>query len=481
MAITSENNKSIFRIQYKSTHFRYAITYVIITLVVLLFLNIYSSKISQEVFYNSKKTSMFEKCHLAAEEIGKLEVINPRTVSKVISGFTSLNSNRLIVTDHNGISIYDSQPNTSMGEYILFPEVYQALKINNAFSWNYKDGSMQSRAATPIMSYGTLVGCIYIMEYDDQQGTLIQNLQKNTFTITMIVEIAVIIFSVFFSASFTRRLRRIMVSMRIIREGDYSQTVDMGGNDELTVLGDEFNELVDKLKTSEQKRNNFVSDASHELKTPLASIKLLSDSILQNDMDMDTAREFVEDIGNEADRLNRMTQKLLSLSRIETQADSDCEIINLAPTIHKVVRMLTGNAQSNQITVTTDIINDAPILILEDDLYQIIFNLVENGIKYNQPGGKLQITLNRNEDSAILTVQDTGVGIPEDALPHLFERFYRVDKARSRQTGGSGLGLSIVRNMIERNNGEISVESTHGQGSKFTVVFPAFDVEEEEL
>ena len=462
---------------YTGTHFRYGITYVIITLVVLLFLNIYSSKISQEVFYNSKKTSMFEKCHFAAEEIGKLEVLNPRTVGNVITGLTSLKNNRLIVTDHNGISIYDSKPGSPTGDYILFPEVYQALKINNAFSWNYQDGSMQSRAATPILSYGTLVGCIYMMEYDDQQGTLIQNLQKNTMTITIILVAAVVIFSIFFSTSFTRRLRRIMVSMRIIREGDYSQKVNMGGNDELTVLGDEFNELVEKLKTSEQKRNNFVSDASHELKTPLASIKLLSDSILQNDMDIETTREFVEDIGNEADRLNRMTQKLLSLSRIETQADSDCVIVNIAPTIHKVVRMLTGNADANNISVVTDIIQDTSILILEDDLYQIIFNLVENGIKYNTPGGKLLITLDRKDDSAVLTVQDTGVGIPEDAIPHLFERFYRVDKARSRQTGGSGLGLSIVRNMIERNNGEINVTSSYGHGSTFTVMFPAFDME----
>ena len=253
----------------------------------------------------------------------------------------------------------------------------------------------------------------------------------------------------------------------------------MGGKDELTALGDEFNQLTQRLQVSENKRRQFVSDASHELKTPLASIKLLTDSILQNDMDQETVREFVSDIGNEADRLNRMTQKLLSLSHIESQQDGDCEIVYMKPTVERVVRMLQGIADQNNITIAMDCKLVCPILILEDDLYQIIFNLVENGIKYNVPGGSLNIRTFREEDNIYLQVTDTGVGIPEDSLEHVFERFYRVDKARSRSSGGSGLGLAIVRNMVERNQGSIHAESVPGKGSTFTVSFPAFDPEEE--
>ena len=479
MAITSENKNGNL-IQFKSAQFRYAIIYVVITFVVLLFLNIYSSKMSQALFYNSKETSMLERCYLASAEIADLDVINTATVTEALSEIDSQSVNRLIVTDHTATVIYDSNvQEPATGKYVLFPEIFHALSNNDVFSWRYKAGTMVSHAATPIFSYGTLIGCVYMVEHDIPQGVLMQTLQHNTFLITLILEVFVIIFSLAFSTAFTKRLRRIMVSMRIIRSGDYTHKVDMGGSDELTVLGDEFNELVDRLRTSEQKRSNFVSDASHELKTPLASIKLLSDSILQNDMDIDTVREFVGDIGNEADRLNRMSQKLLSLSRIETQADSDCEIIYIAPTVERAVRMLGAIAQKNNIQIETDLIDDCPILILEDDLYQIIFNLVENGIKYNVPNGKLFISLHRNEDNAILQIRDTGVGIPEDSLGHIFERFYRVDKARSRKTGGSGLGLSIVRIMIERNGGAISVESTVGEGTVFSVSFPVFDTEEE--
>ena len=481
MAIISESNRKKHR-QYGNTQFRYGLIYICITLAVLLFLNVYTSGTSQKLFYQSKQASMIEKCQLASAEIANLEVLNPTAAANAVSQMGSLRVSRMIITDQFGAAVYDSlESDSALGRYVLLPEVVQALEGNDVFSWKYHDGAMQSRAATPVLSYGTLIGCVYMMEYDIQQGSLIQSLQSNILTITLILELVVVLFSIIFSNAFSRRFRRILSSMRIIREGDYSHKVVMRGKDELAFLGDEFNDLTEKLQTSENKRRQFVSDASHELKTPLASIKLLTDSILQNDMDMDTAREFVGDIGNEADRLNRMTQKLLSLSKIESQQDGDCEIIYMAPTIERVVRMLSGLAEKNGIHVNLSLADDSPILILEDDLYQIAFNLVENGIKYNTPGGALTVSLLRSEDNAILQVRDTGVGIPPESLSHIFERVYRVDKARSRKSGGSGLGLAIVKNMVERNQGQISVESTVGQGTVFTVTFPTFDTEEEEL
>ena len=456
-------------------------TYVVITFAALLFLNFYISKTSQNLFYESKKASMIERCQLAASEIAELEVLNPTTVSDIVNRTASLREARLVITDQRGLALYDSASETAAGtQYYFLPEIVTALQGNDVFTSRYHDGMIQSHAATPIISYGVLSGCLYMMEFDAAQGAIIQSLQYNTLTVTVFLEIIVFLFSLLFAKTFSGRLRRIMNSMRIIRSGDYSHKVIMGGNDELTVLGEEFNDLTERLQTSENKRRQFVSDASHELKTPLASIKLLSDSILQNDMDMETAREFVSDIGNEADRLNRMSQKLLSLSRIEGLNDQDCEIIFLAPTIGRVMKMLSVIAEKNQITLHFDLVQDSPILILEDDLYQIIYNLVENGIKYNIPGGKLTVTLLREEDNAILDVTDTGVGIPQDAISHVFERFYRVDKARSRRSGGSGLGLAIVRNMVERYEGTIQVNSTYGQGTTFRVSFPVFDTEVEE-
>ncbi len=477
MAIISESERTGSR-RYGNTQFRFGVVYTLITLAVLIFLNLYCSSTSRELLYQSKQSSMIEKCHLAAAEISSLEVLSPSTVSATVSQMESLRVTRLIITDQSGLVLYDSYTEDSaVGAYALLPEIVGALESNNVFSC---DDSIISRAASPIYSYGTLVGCVYMMEYDAEQGAVLRSLQTNILTITLILELIVIVFSMIFALIFSTRMRRVLSSMHIIREGDYSHRVEMGGHDELTFLGDEFNDLTARLQISEGKRRQFVSDASHELKTPLASIKLLSDSILQNDMDVDTIREFVGDIGSEADRLNRMTQKLLSLTRLDSQEDGEFEIVYMAPTAQRVVRMLSALAEKSGIAIETDFQDDCPILILEDDLYQIIFNLAENGIKYNTPGGKLTIRLLREGENALLQVSDTGVGIPQEAIGHVFERFYRVDKARSRKSGGSGLGLAIVRNMVERNQGEIRVASEVGKGSVFTVIFPIFDPGEEE-
>ena len=451
-------------------------TYVVITFVVLLLLNVYCSRSSQNLFFESKKTSMIEKCQLASDEIASLDVMNTATVTGIVQQMESLKTTRLLVTDRSAAVLYDSN-GASSGSYALLPEILTAIQGNDVCFSTYHDGTIDTRAATPIVYYGTIVGCVYMTDYDASQGALVKSLQHTILWITIFLEVIVTLYSVAFSMRFSRRLQQIMTSMRIIQDGNYAHKVDIGGNDELTILGDEFNDLTERLQTSEQKRSRFVSDASHELKTPLASIKLLSDSILQYDMDLETVREFVGDIGDEAERLNRMTAKLLSLTKAEGRTTEESEIIYMAPTIRRVARMLRANAIQSGIRFELDLDEDSPVLILEDDLYQIVFNLMENGIKYNQPEGSLTVRLSRSEDNAILSVSDTGVGIPEDAIGHVFERFFRVDKARSRATGGSGLGLAIVRTIVQRNRGEIEVESTVGQGTTFTVTFPAFDTE----
>ncbi len=456
-------------------------TYVVITFFVLVFLNIYCSEISQRLFYQNKQSAMVEKAQMTAKEIEKQELLNTANVAAAVNSLGSLNVTRMIVTDTTGRIIYDStslRQGAEARSYALLPQILHALEGNDIFTWKYADGTMQSQVATPIVSGNTVSGCVYMMEYDQEQGKLIQSLQSNIFTITLILEIGLLLFAIAYASRYSRRLREIMHSMRIIQNGDFTHKVSIKGHDELSVLGQEFNYLTDRLQTSENKRRQFVSDASHELKTPLASIKLLSDSVLQNDMDMATVREFVSDIGDEAERLNRMTLKLLELTRGQNPSEEvDSQIIYMAPTIQRVVKMLRSIAAENNITIQTDLSDDGPILVHGDDLYQIAFNLAENGIKYNTPGGKLTIHLVRQTDSMVLQITDTGVGIPPEAISHVFERFYRVDKARSRQSGGSGLGLAIVRSLVERNSGEITLQSAVGEGTTFTVEFPCFDTE----
>lgn len=451
-------------------------TYMAVTLAVLVFLNLYCSAISKRLIYRSKEHSLVEKCHLAADELGTLEELDAFAISQILGKMESLTVTRLIVTDPGCAALYDSAL-TAAGQRILLPEVLQALEGEDVFNGDYQKGVVICRAATPITHGGKRIGCVYMTEYDPVRGALVRSLQIHVFQITAVLEVFVLLFALIYSARFGLRMSRIMNSMRIIQSGDYSHKVVIGGSDELAMLGREFNDLTDRLQLSEQKRTQFVADASHEIKTPLASIKLLSDSILQNDMDAATMREFVADIGAEAERLNRMTEKLLALTKLDSNPSSEVEIIHMAPTIRRVSKILLPTAQAAGVTMELHLEDPCPVLILEDDLYQIVFNLMENGMKYNVPGGNLEVHLFRDGDNAVLTVSDTGTGIPEEALPHLFERFYRADKSRSRATGGSGLGLSIVHAFVQNNGGTIRAQSTLGKGSCFTVTFPLFDTE----
>ena len=479
MVIISESNKPIIRPR-ASAQLKYAITYVVITAIVLVFLNLYCAQANKIFFKQSKYTSLSEKATLTASEIASTGSVNWISASGVVVR-TASKLPRVIVTDEHCNIVYDTAI-SSIDASSNPSELQEALSGEVAFRWDYHKGVITSAVAVPIFIQGDIAGCVYMLEVDRSDGALLKSLHINILTITLVLGAFLILFSIYYVRRYSYRLNKIMTSMRIIQNGDYSHKIEMNGNDELHYLADEFNYLTDRLQISENKRRQFVSDASHELKTPLASIKLLSDSILQYDMDMQTVREFAGDIGDEADRLNRMTMKLLALTKDEgNTAMDEAEIIYLSPTIERVVKMLSGIAAKNRINITVDLRNDVPVLIQEDDLYQITYNLVENGIKYNMTGGNLTISLHRQEDMAVLRISDTGTGIPPEALEHVFERFYRVDKARSRKTGGSGLGLAIVRTMVERNNGEIHLQSTVGKGTTFTVAFPCFDIDESEI
>ena len=211
------------------------------------------------------------------------------------------------------------------------------------------------------------------------------------------------------------------------------------------MLGQEFNILTERLETTEAQRRRFVSDASHELKTPLASIRLLSDSISQSaDMDSTTMREFVADIGSEAERLQRTTEKLLDLSRRDDGVQPAVTIVDLQQAVHGTLHLLRPLADRSSVTITCLMSEGVTVRASEDDIYHIVFNLVENAIKYNLPGGDVTVRVEARGDQSVLSAAETVFGSPEGDRPYIFNRFYRVDKAGSREHGGSGRGLSIV-------------------------------------
>ena len=203
------------------------------------------------------------------------------------------------MTDSAGKVLYDTrETNDALGEYSFYTEIVQALLGNDVFSSSYRDGAFRSRAASPVLYQNQIIGAVYAYEYDTEQAALLEGLQGNLLRLSAGIAVVVLCLSGLLSRALTRKIGQLLTAIREVREGAYSHRAEVPGRDEIAQLAQEFNSLTDRLQTTENARRRFVSDASHELKTPLAAIRLLTDSILQTEnIDRETAREFVTDIG----------------------------------------------------------------------------------------------------------------------------------------------------------------------------------------
>ena len=482
---------------FSSLQLKYAMSYLAIFAVVLVLMNTYPVLASQDLLFGSKLDSMKSRAAVIASALMELESLSAEQVEKVMNMLDNTGLARILVTDPAGLVLYDSlaQPpdgdeppeqeelpsETPVYHYALSQEIVQALWGYDVIRSEFQDASFVSSAAMPIVYRGMTIGAIYIYEEDATQGALLLSLQQNLRIISLVIAAVTLLMSTIFSRILTTRISALLRAIRIVGEGEYGHRLQPEGRDEMAQLAEEFNQLTDRLQTTEEVRRRFVSDASHELKTPLASIRLLADSILQNQgMDEETVRDFVSDIGEEAERLTRITEHLLTLTRLDSLPAGDTQPVDLPQVVERVLPMLAPVADAQGISMETNLKPGCTVLATQDDLHQVCFNLVENAIKYNVPNGHICVRTYLDADQVILEVADTGVGIPEEDLPKVFNRFYRVDKARSRAAGGTGLGLSIVRDTVRRHNGWVSVRPNHPEGSVFTVGFPLYRAQSQE-
>ena len=232
-----------------------------------------------------------------------------------------------------------------------------------------------------------------------------------------------------------------------------------------------------ELRRVNKMRRDFVANVSHELKTPATSLKLLAESLVEIlDEDPEQARFFAQRLKSETERLAQLTSDLLDLARLESEEGlQNPGPVDVRSVLMVVLARLRPAAKSKNITLSWRRSGTADLYAIRGDetqLTSMFANLVENAVKYTPPGGRVDVEGESSEREVLVRVSDTGIGIPQGSLPRIFERFYRVDKARSKETGGTGLGLSIVRHVAEKHGGTVSVESTVGEGTTFTVRLP---------
>ena len=459
-----------------SVQMRFIATFFILIGALLVLMNTYPIFASRDLVFTSKQTLLQNQASVMAAALSPLDSLSVDSVTNVMELLDVMPLSRVIITDETGMVLYDtSEGEREIGYYALFSEIARALGGEAVFYSHFTGEAFMSRAASPVRSRGNTTGAVYLYEYDTEQARLIVSIQNNLRNVSLATVLLAPFLVLIFTRLLTRRITELVRAMRIVRGGEYDHRIKIRGNDELSELGEEFNTLTTRLQDTEEARRRFVSDASHELRTPLASIRLLSDNILQSEnIDVATVREFVSDIGSEAERLQRTTEKLLSLTRMDRDTLVPRRPVNLARVVSHTLGMLTHLAGENDVTLEMDMKDDCYIYASEDDIYGVVFNLVENAIKYNMPDGRVTVTLERDEEIAELKVDDTGIGIPSEDVPHIFARFYRVDKARSREAGGSGLGLSIVHDAVKLHGGEVEVEHLEPHGTSFRVRFPVY-------
>ena len=431
--------------------------------------------VARDTVIDAKRNSMESQALVISSSLSALDSLSGEAVSLVMELLDVAPMTRMIVTDPSGLILYDVSDDTdAVGRYALLSEVRTALEGRSVFTCSYAGGEFVSRCAVPVVSGGAALGAVYLFERDAEQGDILRGMQRNLSTMSLAFGGVGLVVILVIATTLTLRIKRLASAVGVVSSGDYGYRLKVRGNDEIAELSDEFNELTGRLESTEEARRRFVSDASHELRTPLAAIRLLSDSITQSDnMDVGTMREFATDIGSEAERLQRITEKLMSLTKLDAGVTRrQREPVDLKQVALRALHLLEPLAAAENVTLIPELADGCVVSASADDLYQIIFNLAENGVKYNVPGGSVTLSLRRDGGSAVLNVLDTGIGIPEADLGSVFDRFYRVDKARSRASGGSGLGLAIVHDAVLANDGSIEVARRAEGGTSFTVTFP---------
>lgn len=374
-------------------------------------------------------------------------------------------------------SVGSRSGNISASEFPLSGTAYaDALKGINSYETFKVGGKHPIRVITmPVMVNDKLVNLV-------QVGTSLQAVQETLRNLKIILFTAVpsvLIFAALFARFMARRalkpISRIIDTARDIGQGqELSKRIPvLKIKDELGQLALTFNEMMNRLENSFKQMRQFSSDASHELRTPLTVLKGQNELILSKLRKPEEYQEVISSNLEEINYMSKVLEDLFLLSKSdENQVGLNCKQFNLKPLVEEVCKHAEVLAEEKNIKIIIAFLEAVEIKGDEVRLRQMSWNILQNGIKYTQCGGELKVSLQNGGDFALMTIQDTGIGIPEEDLGFIFNRFYRVDKARSRDEGGSGLGLSICRQIAEAHKGTIEVESKLGVGTRFKIRLP---------
>lgn len=420
--------------------------------------------------------------HLLANNY--LEDSSSEVINAELEQLSDLYDGRVLIINQNFKIVKDTY-GLSAGKTIVAEEVIRCFRGETISKYDDKNGYIEltiplTRTKPVAMPGGEETyaeNVIGVMLTSVSVETIRQTMEiMSEKAIIMEVLVVIVVFAVAFSVSalLSGAFNKVTNAVNEVKEGFSDEKVELTGIDETDRIVEAFNRMLVRMKTLDDSRQEFVANVSHELKTPLTSMKVLSDALLmQPDAPVELYQEFMKDLSEEIDRENQIINDLLSLVRMDkTAANMNVVSRDINEMLELILKRLRPIARKNNVEVVLESIRPVTAEIDEVKFSQAISNLVENAIKYNRANGKVKVTLDADHQAFSIEVMDDGIGMPEEALEHIYERFYRVDKSHSREIGGTGLGLAIAKNAILLHRGTIKVESVEGEGTTFAVRIP---------
>jgi len=441
----------------------------------LVIADVYILNFVMDYTYKQRYMDMLTRANIAASFVGDNGYDDRYQLNALAA---SEQDARVIYFDKDAKVVFDNAQSGNLhGKIMSDPQALMALSGENVTDKLEQGEDLYLIAAVPVTRNAETIGGVYVKSQANDITEYYSHVRNSLLILSGAVCLLLGVFSLLMARAFTAPISNLTSKIKEMSENDSREPVELSGNNEINELVSAFNKMVEKIEDVEVRRQEFVSNASHELKTPLSSIKLICDSILQTpDVDRNTINEFLVDMNAEVDRLTRIINKLLSLTKLDVSADEkevlELTTFNIKTLAEDIVRALTPLAKKKHIKIQTLFVDDVFIRTDADKIWEAIYNILDNSIKYTQNCGRVYMELYRDDKNVVITITDNGIGMAEEEIDKIFDRFYRVDKARARETGGTGLGLSIALSAVELNGGYIEVESYEEVGSLFRIVLP---------
>ena len=461
----------------QSIRWKLVLTYFIIIVLTLGIVGIYIIDSIQQHILSQKEMDAMTQANVLSGYISRYQELSDDSIRNIMEQ-QQLNSNsRMLMLNTEACVTFDSNSGVMQDKYMPTDAVFDAINGKNSVQQiTGQDGELIICVAVPIYREKAVAGVLYYQMAADDVTDFMNNIYATLIMIIIIVSVIIGIVSFVMSGIITEPIRNLtkQISDAADNEGDYIIEKTAGG--EVGQLIDSFNKMTEQIQKQEEKRQEFVSNASHELKTPLSSIKLISDSLLNvQDAPREMVDEFLTDMNVQVDRLTRIIDKLLTLTRMDNAsgvARMEFAVHDLSELCSNIAKALRPLAEQKHIELEYNASMPVYSRIERDRMWEAIYNILDNSIKYTKEDGKVSMDISKDETNIIITISDTGIGISSDEKYKIFDRFYRVDKARARETGGTGLGLSIALTAVELHGGNIQVESEEGVGSTFRIIIP---------